>query len=120
MKKILSILLITLASCTKPAMSHSFRVITFALDENNQYVHPSNTVMYLNNKCVCFTDSLYGYNTNPTFAMDGISDADELHIISFVNAGEPIQYKTIRVYVDNKLVYNVSNSTNINTKVNLR
>ena len=120
MKKILSILLITLASCTKPAMSHSFRVITFALDENNQYVRPSNTVMYLNNKCVCFTDSIYGYNTNPTFAMDGISDADELRIVSFVNAGEPIQYKTIVVYVDNKLVYNVSNKININDIVYLK
>ena len=76
--------------------------------------------MYLNNKCVCFTDSIYGYNTNPTFAMDGISDADELRIVSFVNAGEPIQYKTIVVYVDNKLVYNVSNKININDIVYLK
>lgn len=121
MKKILSILLITLVSCTKPAMSHSVRVITFALDENGGYVQPTNTVMYLNEvKCVCFSDTMYGFNTNPTFDLDNINDGDELHIVSFVNVGEPIQYKSIRVYVDNKIVYNVSNSTNINVKVSLR
>ena len=102
-------------------MSHSVRVITFAVDENGEYVQPTNTVMYLNEvKCVCFSDTMYGFNTNPTFSLDNINDGDELHIVSFVNAGEPIQYKTIRVYVDNRVVYNVSNSTNINAKVNLR
>jgi len=109
MKKLLLILSTVMVSCTKPALSHSVRVITFAMDENNNYVQPTNTVMYLNGtKCVCFSDTIYGYNTNPTFALDNI------------NAGEPIQYKTIRVYVDNKIVFNVSNATNINQIVKLR
>lgn len=121
MKKILSILLIVLASCTKPAMSHNVRVITYAVDENNEYVKPSNTVMYLNNtKCVCFSDTMYGYNTNPTFSMDGLNDGDELRIVSFVNAGEPVQYKTVVVYVDNRMIYNVSNKLNINDVVKIK
>ena len=120
MKKILLILIIVMAAFSKPAMSRSVRVITVAVDENNQRIQPSNTVMYINNKCVCFSDSLYGYNTNPTFAIDGISDADELRIISYVNEGKPIEYKTIIVYVDNKIVYNVSNKININDIVNLK
>jgi hypothetical protein len=122
MKKLLSILAIAIASCTKPASSHSIRVITYAVDSTGvNYVQPSNTAMYLNNtKVVCFPDSVYGYNTNPTFAMDGLNDADELRIISFVNEGEPVQYKTIRVYVDNKIVYNVSNVKNVNDVVKLK
>ena len=122
MKKLLSILLIVLARCSKPAMSHCVRVITYAVDTTGvNYVQPTNTVMYLNNtKVMCFPDSIYGYNTNPTFMMDGINDGDELHIVSFVNEGEPVQYKTIRVYVDNKIVYNVSNVKNINDVVKLK
>ena len=121
MKKILSILLIVLTSCTKPAMSHNVRVITFAVDKNNEYVKPSNTVMYLNNtKVVCFPDSIYGYNTNPTFSMEGLNDGDELRIVSFVNADDSVQYKTIVVYVDNKMVYNVSNKLNINDVVKIK
>ena len=49
MKKMLSILLVVLASCTKPAMSHSVRVITFAVDENGNrilvYGAPSSQVI---------------------------------------------------------------------------
>jgi hypothetical protein len=102
-------------------MSHNVRVITYAVDENNEYVKPSNTVMYLNNtKCVCFSYTMYGYNTNPTFSMDGLNDGDELRIVSFVNAGEPIQYKTIVVYVDNRMIYNVSNKLNINDVVKIK
>lgn len=45
---------------------------------------------------------------------------DELQIISFVNAGEEIQYKTMVVYLDNRILLNVSNSTNINQSVKLK
>ena len=122
MKKLLSILTIALISCTKASSSHFVRVITYAVDSTGvNYVQPSNTAMYLNeSKVVCFPDSMYGYNTNPTFAMDGLNDGDELHIISFINEGESVQYKTIRVYVDNKMVYNISNAKNINDVVKLK
>lgn len=121
MKKLLLILSTVMLSCTKPASSHVVRVITFAMDENGNYVQPTNTAMYLNEtKCVCFSDTIYGYNTNPTFNLDGVNDGDELHIVSFVNAGEEIQYKTIRVYVDNKIAFNVSNVTNVNQIVKLK
>jgi hypothetical protein len=122
MKKLLSILMLTLVSCTKASSLHSVRVITFAVDSTGvNYVQPSNTVMYLNEtKVLCFPDSVYGYNTNPTFAMDGLNDGDEIRIVSFVNEGEPLQLKTIRVYVDNKVVYNVSNVKNINDVVRIK
>lgn len=121
MKKVLLILSTVLLSCTKATPAHSVRVITFAVDTNGNYVLPTNTVMYLNEvKCVCFSDTIYGLNTNPTFNLDGVNDGDELHIVSFVNAGEETQYKTIRVYVDNKVVFNISNATNINQIVKLK
>jgi hypothetical protein len=122
MKKLLSILMLALVSCTKASSLHSVRVITFAVDSTGvNYVQPSNTVMYLNEtKVLCFPDSVYGYNTNPTFAMDGLNDGDEIRIVSFVNEGEPLQLKTIRVYVDNKVVYNVSNVKNINDVVRIK
>jgi hypothetical protein len=122
MKKLLSILMLALVSCTKASSLHSVRVITFAVDSTGtNYVQPSNTVMYLNEtKVLCFPDSIYGYNTNPTFAMDGLNDGDEIRIVSFVNEGEPLQLKTIRVYVDNKVVYNVSNVKNINDVVKIK
>ena len=119
MRKIL--LLLLLMSCTKPVQSHVVRVITYAVDTTGQYVQPSNTAMYLNNsKCICFPDTSYGINTNPTFNLETVNDGDELHIISFVNAGEPIQYKTIRVYVDNRMVLNISNAISIDHIVRLR
>jgi hypothetical protein len=122
MKKLLSILMLALISCTKVSSLHSVRVITFAVDSTGtNYVQPSNTVMYLNEtKVLCFPDSIYGYNTNPTFAMDGLNDGDEIRIVSFVNEGEPLQLKTIRVYVDNRVVYNVSNVKNINDVVKIK
>ena len=121
MKKGLLILSTLLLSCTKATPAHCVRVITFAVDTNGNYVPPTNTVMYLNeSKCVCFSDTMYGFNTNPTFNLDGVNDEDELHIVSFINAGEEIQYKTIRVYVDNKIAFNVSNVTNVNQIVKLR
>jgi hypothetical protein len=122
MKKLLSILMLALVSCTKASSLHSVRVITFAVDSTGvNYVQPSNTVMYLNEtKVLCFPDSIYGYNTNPTFAMDGLNDGDEIRIVSFVNEGEPLQLKTIRVYVDNKVVYDVSNVKNINDVVRIK
>jgi len=122
MKKLLSILMLALISCTKASSLHSVRVITFAVDSTGvNYVQPSNTVMYLNEtKVLCFPDSVYGYNTNPTFAMDGLNDGDEIRIVSFVNEGEPLQLKTIRVYVDNRVVYNVSNVKNINDVVKIK
>ena len=122
MKKLLSILTIVLISCTKPASSHSVRIITYAVDSTGvNYVEPKNTVMYLNEtKVICFPDSTYGYNTNPTMAMEGLNDGDEIHIVSFVNEGEPLQLKTIRVYVDNRIVYNVSNTKNINDVVKIK
>jgi hypothetical protein len=122
MKKLLSILMLALVSCTKASSLHSVRVITFAVDSTGvNYVQPSNTVMYLNEtKVLCFPDSIYGYNTNPTFAMDGLNDGDEIRIVSFVNEGEPLQLKTIRVYVDNRVVYNVSNVKNINDVVKIK
>lgn len=120
MRKLLFLLLI-LVSCTKPANSHIVRVITFALDCNGEYVKPTNTAMYLNGvNCVCFPDPVYGYNTNPTFNLECVNDGDELRVISFVNSGEPLQYKSIRVYVDNKIVLNVSNVTHIDQVVKLR
>jgi len=122
MKKLLSILMLALVSCTKASSLHSVRVITFAVDSTGtNYVQPSNTVMYLNEtKVLCFPDSIYGYNTNPTFDMDGLNDGDEIRIVSFVNEGEPLQLKTIRVYVDNRVVYNVSNVKNINDVVKIK
>lgn len=122
MKKLLSILMLALVSCTKASSLHSVRVITFAVDSTGtNYVQPSNTVMYLNEtKVLCFPDSIYGYNTNPTFDMDGLNDGDEIRIVSFVNEGEPLQLKTIRVYVDNRVVYNVSNVKNINDVVRIK
>ena len=120
MKKLSTIFILALASCTKPASSHVLRVITYAVNENNEYVQPSNTAMYLNNtKCICFPDTVYGYNTNPTFNME-VNDADELHIVSFVNAGDTVQYKTIRVYLDNKMVCNISNAVNVDQVVKLK
>ena len=114
--------MLALVSCTKASSLHSVRVITFAVDSTGtNYVQPSNTVMYLNEtKVLCFPDSIYGYNTNPTFAMDGLNDGDEIRIVSFVNEGEPLQLKTIRVYVDNRVVYNVSNVKNINDVVKIK
>jgi hypothetical protein len=121
MRGILAILAIMLMSCTKPALSHNVRIITFAMDGNGNYVTPTNTAMYINNvKCICFTDTIYGYNTNPTLSLEGINDGDELHIVSFINAGEPIQYKSVRVYVDNRIVFNASNETNIDQIVKLK
>jgi hypothetical protein len=121
MKKILSILFVVLIVCTKPAMSHTIRVITLAMDENMNYVQPKNTAMYLNeSKVLCFPDSLYGYNTNPTFNMDGLNDGDEIRIVSLVNEGEPVQLKIIKVYVDNRMVYSVSNTKNINDVVRVK
>ena len=107
--------------CTKAATIHKLRVITFAVNQSGEYVQPTNTVMYLNKtQCVCFSDTVYGYNTNPTFCIDAVNEGDELHIISFVNAGEDIQYKTVVVYLDNRMLLNISNSTNINQTVKLR
>ncbi len=121
MRFLLSIFLIAIIGCTKAATTHNVRVITFAVDQSGDYVKPSNTAMYLNKtQCVCFSDSMYGYNTNPTFTLENVNDGDELHIISFVNAGEEIQYKTVVVYVDNKMILNISNSQNINQKIKLR
>lgn len=121
MKRLLPLLLLILMGCTKPAQSHIVRVITFAVDTTGEYVTPSNTAMYLNNtKCLCFPDTNYGINTNPTFNIECVNEGDELHIITFINAGEPIQYKSIRVYVDNKIVYNVSNVVAVDQIVKLR
>jgi hypothetical protein len=119
-KLLLPLLLMILIGCSKPAQSHVVRVITFAMDTSGQYVTPVNTAMYLNNtQCICFPDSVYGVNTNPTLNLMA-NPGDELHIVSFVNAGEPLQYKTIRVYVDNKIVYNVSNVIAVDAVVTLR
>jgi len=116
-KLILPILLMLIIGCTKQAKSHVVRVITFAMDTSGQYVSPSNTAMYINNtKCICFPDSIYGYNTNPTLSVI-INPGDELHIISFVNAGDPLQYKTIRVY--DRIVYDVSNALFIDKVIKL-
>lgn len=122
MRNILLFIFISLASCTKAiSNSHVVRVITFAVNSNNEYVTPTNTAMYLGQgKCVCFPDSTYGINTNPTFNLQAVNDGEELRIISFINAGEDIQYKTIRVYVDNKMVYNVSNVTAVDATIALR
>lgn len=121
MRSVLLILLIMAIGCTKAATTHKLRVITFAVNQSGEYVQPTNTAMYLNKtQCVCFSDTVYGYNTNPTFCIDAVNEGDELHIISFVNAGEDIQYKTVVVYLDNRMLLNISNSTNINQTVKLR
>lgn len=121
MRSFLLILLIMSIGCTKAATTHRVRIITFAVNKSGEYVQPTNTAMYLNKtQCVCFSDTMYGYNTNPTFSLDAVNDGDELQIISFINAGEEIQYKTIVVYLDNRMLLNVSNSTNINQTVKIK
>ena len=122
MKNLILVFLLLITSCTKAiSNSHVVRIITFAVDTSGQYVTPTNTAMYLGQgKCVCFPDPTYGINTNPTFNLQAVNDGEELRIISFINAGEDIQYKTIRVYVDNRIVYNVSNVVSVDAIVNLR
>jgi len=118
-KLLLPLLLMVLIGCSKPAQSHVVRVITFAIDTSGQYVIPSNTAMYINNtQCICFPDSMYGYNTNPTLSLM-VNPGDELHIVSFVNAGDPLQYKTVRVYVDNRVVFDASNMLYIDKVIKL-
>jgi len=118
-KLLLPLLIMLVIGCTKPAQSHVVRVITFAMDTSGQYVKPTNTVMYLNNtQCVCFPDSMYGFNTNPTLNLMA-NPGDELHIVTFVNAGDPIQYKTVRVYVDNIVVFDAYNMLYIDKVIKL-
>jgi hypothetical protein len=121
MKKILLILLsITLFSCSKASSTHRLRVVTFAMDKEFNYVPANNVAMYLDhNTCVCFPDPTYGYNTSPTFELDGIETGAELRIITFTNAGEEPQYKTIVVYLDDKVIYTVYNKVNIDATVNI-
>lgn len=121
MKKLLLILLsITLFSCTKAEPTHKLRVVTFAMNKEYNYVPANNVAMYLNhNTCVCFPDPTYGYNTSPTFELDGIETGAELRIITFTNAGEEPQYKTIVVYLDDKVIYTVYNKVNIDATVNI-
>lgn len=122
MKHILLLLIsIALFSCTKAEPTHRLRVVTFAMDKEFNYVPAKNVAMYLDhNTCVCFPDPIYGYNTNPTFDINNVEDGAELHILSFINVGEEIQYKTIRVYVDGKIAYNGYNLTNIDAVVQIR
>lgn len=117
----LLLLSVALLSCTKASSFHYVRVVSYAVDKNGDYVSILNTVAYLNhNTCVCIPDSNYGYNTNPTFDINNVEDGAELHILSFINAGEEVQYKTIRVYVDGKVAYNGYNLTNIDAVVQIR
>lgn len=117
----LLLLSLTLLSCTKASSFHYVRVVSYAVDKTGEYTPVTNTVAYLNhNTCVCMPDINYGYNTNPTFDINNVEDGAELHILSFINAGEEIQYKTIRVYVDGKVAYNGYNLTNIDAVVQIR
>ena len=121
MKKLLLILLsINLFSCSKASSTHRLRVVTFAMDNEYRYVSPNNVAMYLNRTtCICFPDSIYGYNTNPTFELDNVEEGTELHIVTFTNAGEQPQYKTIVVYLDGKVIYNSYNKLTIDAIVTL-
>lgn len=121
MKHILLLLIsIALFSCTKAEPTHRLRVVTFAMDKEFNYVPANNVAMYLDhNTCVCFPDPTYGYNTSPTFELDGIETGAELRIITFTNAGEEPQYKTIVVYLDDKVIYTVYNKVNIDATVNI-
>ena len=121
MRNLLLVLMILVMSCTKAATTHSLRIITFAVDRSGNYVEPTNTAMYLNKvNCICFPDSIYGYNTNPTFELDGVGQGDILHIISFNNAGESVQYKSIRIYLDNQVIYNVYNVEKIDDCIEIK
>jgi hypothetical protein len=122
MKKLLLILLsITLFSCSKASSTHRLRVVTFAMDNEYRYVSPNNVAMYLNHTtCICFPDSIYGYNTNPTFELDNVEEGAELHIVTFTNAGEQPQYKTIVVYLDGKVIYNSYNKLTIDAIVTIQ
>jgi hypothetical protein len=122
MKKLLLILLsITLFSCSKASSTHRLRVVTFAMDNEYRYVSPNNVAMYLNHTtCICFPDSIYGYNTNPTFELDNVEEGTELHIVTFTNAGEQAQYKTIVVYLDGKVIYNSYNKLTIDAIVTIQ
>jgi hypothetical protein len=122
MKKLLLILLsITLFSCSKASSTHRLRVVTFAMDNEYRYVSPNNVAMYLNHTtCICFPDSIYGYNTNPTFELDNVEEGTELHIVTFTNAGEQPQYKTIVVYLDGKVIYNSYNKITIDAIVTIQ
>lgn len=120
MKSLLFSMLVLLMSCAKASTCRNVRVITFAVNQNGEYVRPTNTTMYLNKyDCVCFPDSVYGYNTDPTFFLPNVNCGDELRILSFVNAGEEIQYKTIRVYVDDRVVFDASNLVNIDKTIKI-
>lgn len=117
---ILILLSIALFSCTKASTPHRLRVVTFAMDNEYRYVSPNNVAMYLNhNNCVCFPDSLYGYNTNPTFELDNVEEGTELSIVAFTNSGEQVQYKTVVVYLDGRVIYNAYNKVSINTTITL-
>ena len=122
MKKLLLILLsIALFSCSKASSTHRLRVVTFAMDNEYRYVSPNNVAMYLNHTtCICFPDSIYGYNTNPTFELDNVEEGTELHIVTFTNAGEQAQYKTIVVYLDGKVIYNSYNKLTIDAIVTIQ
>jgi hypothetical protein len=122
MKQILLILLsISLFSCTKAEPIHKLRVVTFAMDKEFNYVQANNVAMYLDhNTCVCFPDPIYGYNTRPTFQLDGIETGAELRIITFTNAGEEPQYKTIVVYLDGKVIYNAYNKVAIDAVITVQ
>jgi hypothetical protein len=119
--KLLLLLSTVLFSCTKAQSTHKLRVVTFAMDNEYRYVSPNNVAMYLNHTtCICFPDSIYGYNTNPTFELDNVEEGTELHIVSFTNAGEQSQYKTIVVYLDGKVIYNSYNKLTIDAIVTIQ
>lgn len=112
--------LFLIIGCSKASTFHKMRVVTFCMDKDFNYTTPKNVLMYLNaNTCVCLTDSLYGYNNNPTFQLDNVEDGSKLRIVSFTNAGEETQYKTIVVYFNDKMVYNAYNQVFIDTLIDL-
>lgn len=116
--KLLLLLSTVLFSCTKAQSTHKLRVITYAMNKDYNYTTPSNVAMYLNhNTCLCFPDSLYGYNTNPTFELDNVELGSELRVITFTNAGEELQYKTVVVYLDNRVIYTGYNQINIDKTI---
>jgi hypothetical protein len=52
--------------------------------------------------------------------LDNVEEGAELHIVTFTNAGEQPQYKTIVVYLDGKVIYNSYNKLTIDAIVTIQ
>jgi hypothetical protein len=118
----ISILLLvaTLLSCSKSAQAHQLRIFSFAVDSSGNLIEPQNTVMYYNcTRTVYMSDTMYGENHGLSFAVPDVKAGDLLRLVTFVNFGETPQKKNFRVYLDNRVLLDVSNVLNLDTVVHV-